>query len=79
MRRHFRMKLRNLFTKFIRKFGFELVRGLLPAEYHKVLLNIRKAEARSRKQRALKQAAAASEEEAPAQPRGDRYSGEGSP
>uniref|UniRef100_A0A8C0HCR4 Ribosomal RNA processing 12 homolog n=1 Tax=Chelonoidis abingdonii TaxID=106734 RepID=A0A8C0HCR4_CHEAB len=62
MRRHFRMKLRNLFTKFIRKFGFELVQGLLPAEYHKVLLNIRKAEARSRKQRALKQAVAASEE-----------------
>ncbi|XP_010170166.1 RRP12-like protein, partial [Antrostomus carolinensis] len=58
MRRHFRMKLRNLFTKFIRKFGFELVKGLLPAEYHKVLVNIRKAEARNRKQRALRQAAA---------------------
>ncbi|NXG58608.1 RRP12 protein, partial [Hemiprocne comata] len=73
MRRHFRMKLRNLFTRFIRKFGFELVKGLLPAEYHKVLVNIRKAEARSRKQRALRQAAAdAGEEEAPpAQPRGD--------
>ncbi|XP_040419546.1 RRP12-like protein isoform X2 [Cygnus olor] len=73
MRRHFRMKLRNLFTKFIRKFGFELVQGLLPAEYHKVLVNIRKAEARSRKQRALRQAAAETEEEeeAPAQPRGD--------
>ncbi|NXG17389.1 RRP12 protein, partial [Grallaria varia] len=73
MRRHFRMKLRNLFIKFIRKFGFELVKGLLPAEYHKVLVNIRKAEARNRKQRALKRAAAdADEEEAPpAQPRGD--------
>ncbi|NXV71023.1 RRP12 protein, partial [Atlantisia rogersi] len=73
MRRHFRMKLRNLFIKFIRKFGFELVKGLLPEEYHKVLVNIRKAEARSRKRRALKQAAAdADEEEAPlAQPRGD--------
>ncbi|NXT73283.1 RRP12 protein, partial [Zapornia atra] len=73
MRRHFRMKLRNLFTKFIRKFGFELVKGLLPEEYHKVLVNIRKAEARSRKRRALKQAAAdTGEEEAPlAQPRGD--------
>uniref|UniRef100_A0A8B9UI50 Ribosomal RNA processing 12 homolog n=1 Tax=Anas zonorhyncha TaxID=75864 RepID=A0A8B9UI50_9AVES len=75
MRRHFRMKLRNLFTKFIRKFGFELVQGLLPAEYHKVLVNIRKAEARSRKQRALRQAAAETEEEEeeeePAQPRGD--------
>ncbi|XP_068544353.1 RRP12-like protein [Anas acuta] len=74
MRRHFRMKLRNLFTKFIRKFGFELVQGLLPAEYHKVLVNIRKAEARSRKQRALRQAAVETEEEEeeePAQPRGD--------
>ncbi|KFQ61895.1 RRP12-like, partial [Pelecanus crispus] len=73
MRRHFRMKLRNLFTKFIRKFGFELVKGLLPAEYHKVLVNIRKAESRSRKQRALRQAAADTDEEEapPAQPRGD--------
>ncbi|GAB0192129.1 RRP12-like protein [Grus japonensis] len=73
MRRHFRMKLRNLFTKFIRKFGFELVKGLLPAEYHKVLMNIRKAEARSRKQRALRKAAVdTDEEEAPlAQPKGD--------
>ncbi|NXW17063.1 RRP12 protein, partial [Circaetus pectoralis] len=73
MRRHFRMKLRNLFTKFIRKFGFELVKGLVPAEYHKVLVNIRKAEARSRKQRALRQAAADTDEEEapPAQPRGD--------
>ncbi|XP_064519144.1 RRP12-like protein [Pseudopipra pipra] len=73
MRRHFRMKLRNLFIKFIRKFGFELVKGLLPPEYHKVLVNIRKAEARNRKQRALKRAAADTDEEEapPAQPRGD--------
>ncbi|XP_074014966.1 RRP12-like protein isoform X2 [Numenius arquata] len=73
MRRHFRMKLRNLFTRFIRKFGFELVKGLLPAEYHKVLVNIRKAEARNRKQRALRQAAANTDEEEapPAQPRGE--------
>lgn len=55
--------------------SFELVQGLLPAEYHKVLVNIRKAEARSRKQRALRQAAAETEEEEEeeaAQPRGDR-------
>lgn len=56
MRRHFRMKLRNLFTKFIRKFGFELVKGLLPVEYHKVLINIRKAEARAKRHRALLEA-----------------------
>ncbi|NXY39570.1 RRP12 protein, partial [Pomatorhinus ruficollis] len=73
MRRHFRMNLRNLFIKFIRKFGFELVKGLLPVEYHKVLVNIRKAESRSRKQRALKKAAADMDEEEapPPQPRGD--------
>uniref|UniRef100_A0A8D2DDX0 Ribosomal RNA processing 12 homolog n=1 Tax=Sciurus vulgaris TaxID=55149 RepID=A0A8D2DDX0_SCIVU len=63
MRRHFRMKLRNLFTKFIRKFGFELVKGLLPEEYHKVLVNIRKAETRAKRHRALSQAAEEEEEE----------------
>ncbi|KAM6186430.1 RRP12-like protein isoform 2-T2 [Rhynchocyon petersi] len=63
MRRHFRMKLRNLFTKFIRKFGFELVKGLLPEEYHRVLINIRKAEARAKRQRTLSQAAREEEEE----------------
>ncbi|XP_011855745.1 PREDICTED: RRP12-like protein isoform X2 [Mandrillus leucophaeus] len=75
MRRHFRMKLRNLFTKFIRKFGFELVKRLLPEEYHKVLVNIRKAEARAKRHRALSQAATEEEEEEeeeePAQGKGD--------
>ncbi|KAB0383804.1 hypothetical protein FD755_005721 [Muntiacus reevesi] len=74
MRRHFRMKLRNLFTKFIRKFGFELVKKLLPEEYHKVLVNIRKAESRAKKHRALTQAAVEEEEEEeeePVQGKGD--------
>lgn len=74
MRRHFRTKLRNLFTKFIRKFGFELVKGLLPEEYHRVLVNIRKAEARAKRHRALSQAAEeeeGEEEEEPAQGKGD--------
>ncbi|XP_075391105.1 RRP12-like protein [Tenrec ecaudatus] len=74
MRRHFRTKLRNLFTKFIRKFGFELVKGLLPEEYHKVLVNIRKAEARAKRHRSLSQAAMEEEEEEeeePAQGKGD--------
>uniref|UniRef100_A0A8C8Z1J9 Ribosomal RNA processing 12 homolog n=1 Tax=Prolemur simus TaxID=1328070 RepID=A0A8C8Z1J9_PROSS len=73
MRRHFRMKLRNLFTKFIRKFGFDLVKGLLPQEYHKVLVNIRKAESRAKRHRALSQADVEEEdeEEEPAQGKGD--------
>uniref|UniRef100_A0AAQ5YJD6 Ribosomal RNA-processing protein 12-like conserved domain-containing protein n=1 Tax=Amphiprion ocellaris TaxID=80972 RepID=A0AAQ5YJD6_AMPOC len=67
VRRHFRTKLKNIFTKFIRKFGFELVKSMLPAEHHKVLANIRKAEARSkrRKQAAEEQDDSDSEEEAP--------------
>ncbi|CAH6957346.1 RRP12-like protein [Phodopus roborovskii] len=76
MRRHFRMKLRNLFIKFIRKFGFELVKDLLPTEYHKVLVNIRKAETRAKKHRALSQDATEEEEEdeeeeEPVQSKGD--------
>uniref|UniRef100_A0A8C5W1Z3 Ribosomal RNA processing 12 homolog n=1 Tax=Microcebus murinus TaxID=30608 RepID=A0A8C5W1Z3_MICMU len=74
MRRHFRMKLRNLFTKFIRKFGFDLVKGLLPQEYHKVLVNIRKAESRAKRHRALSQADVEEEEEEeeePVQGKGD--------
>ncbi|KAM3835428.1 RRP12-like protein isoform 1-T1 [Vipera latastei] len=63
MRRHFRMKLRNLLSKLIRKFGFEPLQALLPESYHKVLLNIRKAESRNRKRQAMKRAAATSAEE----------------
>ncbi|XP_047458867.1 RRP12-like protein [Mugil cephalus] len=69
VRRHFRTKLKNIFTKFIRKFGFELVKSMLPAEHHKVLANIRKAEARTkrRKQAAEEHDESESEEEAPKQ------------
>ncbi|XP_034536984.1 RRP12-like protein [Notolabrus celidotus] len=67
VRRHFRTKLKNIFTKFIRKFGFELVKSMLPAEHHKVLANIRKAEARTKrkKQVADQQDDSESEEETP--------------
>ncbi|XP_019948079.1 RRP12-like protein [Paralichthys olivaceus] len=51
VRRHFRTKLKNIFTKFIRKFGFEMVKSMLPAEHHKVLVNIRKAEARTKRRK----------------------------
>ncbi|XP_061545527.1 LOW QUALITY PROTEIN: RRP12-like protein [Phycodurus eques] len=66
-RRHFRTKLKNIFTKFIRKFGFELVKSMLPVEHHKVLANIRKADAhdKRKKQAAEQQEYSDSEEEAP--------------
>ena len=50
------------------------MRKLLPEEYQKVLVNIRKAEARAKKHRALNQAAVEEEEEEeePVQGKGDR-------
>lgn len=49
------------------------MKGLLPEEYHRVLVNIRKAEARAKRHRALSQAAVEEEEEEeePAQGKGD--------
>uniref|UniRef100_A0A3B4B912 Uncharacterized protein n=1 Tax=Periophthalmus magnuspinnatus TaxID=409849 RepID=A0A3B4B912_9GOBI len=63
VRRHFRTKLKNIFTRFIRKF-FDLVKSMLPAEHHKVLANIRKAEARNkRKKQAAEELDESDEEE----------------
>lgn len=101
VRRHFRTKLKNIFTKFIRKFGwvfflpmlfvsiklsfswklwlwvssFELVKSMLPAEHHKVLTNIRKAEARNkrRKQVAEEQDASSESEEETSKGKSERY------
>ncbi|TRZ03628.1 hypothetical protein DNTS_008598 [Danionella cerebrum] len=53
MRRHFRLKLKNIYTKLIRKFGFELVKSMVPADQHKVLLNIRKSETKSKKRKLI--------------------------
>lgn len=53
--------------------SFDPVQALLPESYHKVLLNIRKAEARNRKRQALKRAADSVEEDRPGKAKGDRY------
>ncbi|XP_067858888.1 RRP12-like protein [Heptranchias perlo] len=63
MRRHFRVKMKNIFTKFLRKFGFELIDSMVPEGYHRVLVNIRKAEMRNKRQRALKRDATGSRSE----------------
>ncbi|KAJ3610511.1 hypothetical protein NHX12_022603 [Muraenolepis orangiensis] len=65
MKRHFRTKLKNIFTKLIRKFGFELVKNMLPVEHHKVLINIRKAEARTKRRKEVTEDDSDSEAEAP--------------
>nr|XP_033797330.1 RRP12-like protein [Geotrypetes seraphini] len=71
MRRYFRTKLRNIFVKLIRKFGFELVKNMLPEECHKVLVNIRKAEAKNKKQKALKEAASVDKDTLPLSQKGN--------
>ncbi|XP_055503138.1 RRP12-like protein [Leucoraja erinacea] len=71
-RRYFRTKLKNIFTKLIRKFGFEMIDSMCAEEYHKVLVNIRKAEARNKRLRTMKRNASEleSEDETPKPGRG---------
>ncbi|KAJ8418157.1 hypothetical protein AAFF_G00138660 [Aldrovandia affinis] len=71
VRRHFRTKLKNIFTKFIRKFGFELVKSMLPEEHHKVLSNIRKAEARTKRQKLIQKDEGSDSEEDTPKPKGE--------
>uniref|UniRef100_A0A8C5ATW7 Ribosomal RNA processing 12 homolog n=1 Tax=Gadus morhua TaxID=8049 RepID=A0A8C5ATW7_GADMO len=66
MRRHFRTKLKNVFTKLTRKFGFELVKSMLPVEHHKVLINIRKSEARTKRRKEAEEEPEDSDSEADA-------------
>lgn len=49
--KHFRLKLRDIFAKLIRKFGYENIAGLLPASYRKMASNIRKVEERKKRKR----------------------------
>jgi ribosomal RNA-processing protein 12 len=46
---HFRLKVKVLFERFIRKFSFEKVQSLVPPEHQKLISSIRK-----QKERAIK-------------------------
>ena len=51
-KRHFRLKVRDILTKLIRKYGYDVVISLIPASdevMHKRLKNIRKVETRKQK------------------------------
>uniref|UniRef100_A0A131YQ96 Ribosomal RNA-processing protein 12 n=1 Tax=Rhipicephalus appendiculatus TaxID=34631 RepID=A0A131YQ96_RHIAP len=50
-RKHFRMKLRDIFVKLIRKFGYENIIGLLPESYRKLAVKIRKVEKRKKQKK----------------------------
>ncbi|XP_014677215.1 PREDICTED: RRP12-like protein [Priapulus caudatus] len=49
--RHFRFKIKSIFTKLIKKFGYEMVHGMSPERYHKVLSNVRRELARSKRKK----------------------------
>lgn len=51
-KRHFRLKVRDILTKLIRKYGFEIIANLVPTTdeiMHKRIKNIRKIETRKQK------------------------------
>lgn len=50
-RRHFRCKIKDLFTMLIRKFGYSMIVGLVPEDDLKLLNNIRKTEDRKKRQK----------------------------
>ncbi|OWA52836.1 RRP12-like protein [Hypsibius exemplaris] len=50
-RRHFRVKIRDLFTVLIRKFGYTMIVELVPESDHKLINNIRKTQEREKRQK----------------------------
>lgn len=51
MQKHFRVKLRNIFVRLIRKFGYESIVGMLPKTHRKLVSNIHKAEERKKRRK----------------------------
>ncbi|KAM7284320.1 hypothetical protein ISCGN_001414, partial [Ixodes scapularis] len=51
IQKHFRIKLRNIFVKLIRKFGYETIVGMLPETHRKLVSNIRKVEERKKRRK----------------------------
>ncbi|KAK8775267.1 hypothetical protein V5799_031383 [Amblyomma americanum] len=50
-RKHFRLKLRDIFAKLIRKFGYENIVGLVPESYRKLAVRVRKLEQRKKRKK----------------------------
>ncbi|XP_041369339.1 RRP12-like protein [Gigantopelta aegis] len=50
-RHHFHIKMKHIFAKLIKKFGYETIRGMTPERLHKVLHNIYKTQQRTKRQK----------------------------
>ncbi|XP_054159649.1 RRP12-like protein [Oppia nitens] len=46
---HFRIKVKEMFIRLVRRYGYEMISKMIPEEYKKVIKNIRKLEDRKRK------------------------------
>mmetsp|Transcript_32344 Transcript_32344/g.52263 ORF Transcript_32344/g.52263 Transcript_32344/m.52263 type:complete len:1330 (-) Transcript_32344:437-4426(-) len=68
---HFRVKIRVLFEKLIRKFGFDVVHSLVPEEQKRMIINIRKAKERASRKKAQMTDADKKAAQAAAASRGD--------
>uniref|UniRef100_A0A023GCH0 Hipothetical protein n=1 Tax=Amblyomma triste TaxID=251400 RepID=A0A023GCH0_AMBTT len=64
-RKHFRLKLRDIFAKLIRKFGYENVVGLVPESYRKLAVRIRKLEQRKKRKRKSRELQDTEEDDVP--------------
>jgi ribosomal RNA-processing protein 12 len=59
---HFKVRVRHLLERLIRRFGYEAIAAIIPAEHHRLITNIRKRKDRARRQKV--QRAMAGEDEA---------------
>lgn len=50
-RNHFKMNIRHIFERLIRRFGYELIESLSPMEDRKMIVNIKRRKERSKKKR----------------------------
>ncbi|KAL3864637.1 hypothetical protein ACJMK2_006302, partial [Sinanodonta woodiana] len=50
-RHHFRFKAKEIYAKLIRKFGYEIIYGMVPEGLRKVLANIKKTQERSKRKK----------------------------
>ncbi|XP_070541212.1 RRP12-like protein [Ptychodera flava] len=62
-RHHFRFKVKSLFGRLMKKYGYETIFKMVPENYRKMLKNTQKIQERNKKRKALKEANKVSDED----------------
>ncbi|XP_077992398.1 RRP12-like protein [Glandiceps talaboti] len=60
---HFRFKVKQLFGRLMKKFGYEVIYKMVPESYHKMMKNTQKIQERNKKRKAIKEAVKTSEDD----------------